>query len=88
MSRTHDVKSWPEQFKALCEGRPFDVRNNDRRYAVGDVVVFNEFDDRKGTRTGRKLRKKITHTLEGVPGGIPPLSGIVYNHVVLGLADE
>ena len=85
--KTYRVKSWPEQFAEIADGRPFDVRKNDRGYAAGDVVEFQEFDDRKGTFTGRKLKRRITHTLEGLPGGIPPLHGVQRGYSVLGLEE-
>lgn len=84
--KTHHLKSWPEQFEAILGGRPFDVRRDDRRFAVGDEIVFEEFDDRKGTLTGRQIKKTVTHTLEGVAGGIPPLRGVHSGYVVLGFA--
>ncbi len=39
MSRTHTLKTWPEPFAAIKDGRKrFEYRKNDRGYAVGDVI--------------------------------------------------
>lgn len=44
---THDLKSWPESFRATLTGRKrFEVRKDDRspRFEPGDVVRLREFD--------------------------------------------
>ena len=86
--KIHQLKIWPEFFAAVLDGsKNFDVRYNDRDYQVGDIVLLQEYDDRKGVRTGRQVCKVITYILAGVPGGIPPLAGLNRNYVVLALAD-
>ena len=40
----HAVKAYPEYYKSLAAGdKPFEVRKNDRPYAVGDILAVNEF---------------------------------------------
>ncbi len=40
----HSIKCYPDYFKALKDGaKPFEVRKNDRPYAVGDYLAVNEF---------------------------------------------
>ena len=40
----HSVKCYPNYFQSLKDGtKPFDVRKNDRPYAVGDYLAVNEF---------------------------------------------
>lgn len=86
--RTHEVKCWPEFFELLFTGvKTCEVRYNDRRYAMGNLLVIKEWDDRKGAYTGRQVTKVISHVLEGVPGGIPPLGGLQRNFVALSLKD-
>ena len=84
----HEVKSWPEFFQEISNGKPFDVRKNDRRYTVGDTLRLREYDDRKGSFTGRVIDRRITYIQDGVPGGIPPLAGLARGYSVLGLIPE
>jgi hypothetical protein len=44
MSATHRLKTWPEYYAAIQEGRkPFELRFNDRQFAVGDKLILEEF---------------------------------------------
>lgn len=82
----HDVKSWPEFFAAIRGGKPFDLRQNDRNYRVGDLITFNEYDDQRGRRTGEKEVRKITYVFEGTgPGAMPPCAGLARGYAILGL---
>lgn len=85
----HRVKSWPEYYAPLKDGsKPFELRKNDRNYQVGDVVVFCEFDDRKGKFTGDETPKRITYMLTSTgQGSIPPLHGLMQGYAILGFAD-
>lgn len=45
---THHLKTMPEYFQAVIEGRkPFEVRKNDRGFKVGDRVILEEFEGYK-----------------------------------------
>jgi hypothetical protein len=59
----HDVKSWPELFKATLSGaKTHDMRRaNDRDYRVGDFLLLREFDPSEQRYTGRQLRMRITY---------------------------
>jgi hypothetical protein len=85
--QTHELRSWPECFLAISEGKPFDIRYNDRRFAAGDEITFREYDDRKGTYTGSKCFRKITHVADNPmgSGAIPPLRGLCRGYAILGL---
>lgn len=87
--RTHELKSWPDFFTPILDGtKKFEVRNNDRRFLVGDVLRLREFDDRKGVYTGREVSKRVTYVLEGIgAGSITPLVGIQRGYAVLSLED-
>ena len=52
----HELKTWPEFFTAMWEGRkPFEVRENDREYGVGNTLYLREFDPCKRCKaTGRE----------------------------------
>lgn len=94
--RTHYLKSWPEFFQDMANGRKsFDVRYNDRDYRVGDAIVISEWDAHLSTplnlrdrHTGRKLVGMIT-CVTGCPSGdegsfqtIPPAPNAL---VILGI---
>jgi hypothetical protein len=43
-SKRHQIKCWPEFFDAIQSGvKPFESRENDRDYEVGDTLVLIEF---------------------------------------------
>jgi hypothetical protein len=75
----HPLKTWPEYFQAIVEGRkPFEYRFNDRDppFREGDTLHLREWvpppadfvpadeDDVGGYYTGRELRKRVTYILD------------------------
>jgi hypothetical protein len=88
--KTHELKSWPDYFEPVFHGQKcFELRNNDRRFSVGDRLLIREWDDRTGKYTGREVRKIVSYMLEGVgPGAITPLHGLSRGYVILSLASE
>lgn len=43
----HHLKCWPKYFDLVSKGlKHCEIRRNDRDYAVGDVVVLDEWDPR------------------------------------------
>jgi hypothetical protein len=45
MNRVHDLKCWPEPFRAVVAGtKRHEFRFDDRGYAVGDVLYLYEWD--------------------------------------------
>jgi len=74
MVTEHELKTWPEYFQAIVEGRkPFEYRLNDRDFKVGDVLHLREWvppaeddelDARGGHYTGRELRQVVTYILD------------------------
>ena len=69
MSTVHTLKTWPEHFGALLDGsKTFELRRDDRDFAVGDALVLREWvPDPKsgdgGRYTGRSLDMVVTHIL-------------------------
>lgn len=79
----HDVKCWPPYFGAVAAGdKPFEVRQADRDYRVGDVLLLREWRPDWRDYTGRLVRKRITYRLDGGAFGIEP------GTCVLGLASR
>jgi hypothetical protein len=58
--RTHELKTWPEYFQAVLDGRKtFEIRRNDRGFEVGDRVLLLEWMG--GRYTGRELDRRIVY---------------------------
>ncbi len=77
--RKHELKTWPSFFEALYRGeKTFEVRKNDRDFAVGDVLYLREWDPGKETPrgleewcySGRTLLFEVTYILHGGRFGI------------------
>lgn len=77
----HELKIWPEFLEPKLAGvKPWEYRNNDRGYAVGQLVLFREWDQVLERYTGRaygpcritymlpaRHRVIFTHTEQEVP---------------------
>lgn len=61
----HYLKILPQYYRAVLEERKtFEVRKNDRNFAVGDEVMLTEYDpDYCGGLTGRVWHGVITYLL-------------------------
>lgn len=82
--RTHELKTWPSYFAAVRDGsKTFEVRRNDRDFAVGDVLRLREWDPTKetsrfmlsggferGDYTGLTHEMRVTYVLRGGEFGI------------------
>ena len=72
---THALKTHPEHFAAIISGdKTFEVRYNDRAFAVGDILCLLEWQPLPGGFTGRAAVRRVTHLLdseqfEGVKDG-------------------
>lgn len=76
--RTHELKTWPGPFAEVKAGRKLhEVRDNDRGFAAGDVVVLREWDPTPslytphGYTAAPSLRFTIGHVSEGGTWGLP-----------------
>lgn len=64
--KVHDVKSVSPYYEDVVRGgKSFDVRQNDRDYAVGDALVMRHWN--KERYTGRYTHALITYMIEGPP---------------------
>lgn len=76
--RMHELKCWPVYFKPVLDGtKPFEIRENDRDFKVGDVLHLREWDyGGRGSYTGRETHRRVTYITAWAQEG---------NHVVMGL---
>jgi Domain of unknown function (DUF3850) len=64
--KLHDLKSWPDYFSAVADGRKtFEVRKDDRDFIVGDYLRLREWDPQTKAYTGREVERKITYIFSG-----------------------
>ena len=85
MSRTHHLKTWPEPFQAVLDGRKrHEMRVDDRGFGVGYTLELDEWDPDR-TRvvesdisvqgvtnyTGRKIIADVTYITYGSSFGLP-----------------
>jgi hypothetical protein len=79
----HQLKSWPEFFEAILDGRKkFDLRFDDRGYAQGDILQLREWNPDVERYTGREYSVLVNYVYSSdqalMPGyvclGILPLS--------------
>lgn len=72
--KEHELKTDPLVFEATWTGaKTFEIRFNDREFAVGDILVLRETESsgqamKEGAAlvyTGRELRREVTHVLGG-----------------------
>jgi hypothetical protein len=72
IQRTHYLKTWPEPFTAILDGNKlFEIRKNDRDYAVGDLLVLQEYDPIEKVHTKRSLLVLVTYLVRGGDWGLP-----------------
>lgn len=75
MSRTHELKTWPEPFAAVLAGtKRHEIRVDDRGFAVGDVLVLREWEpepekDAYGFRYAEKPWRKL-YEYDGYTGRV------------------
>lgn len=73
--KTHNLKTHPQYFNAVLNGdNYFELRKNDRDFAVGDTVVLNEYVAptepdmvNAAAFTNRKIEFSISSLLQNVP---------------------
>ena len=82
---THELKTWPEPFEAVWRDRKrYEIRKNDRGFAVGDVLVLHEWRPRlhgvfpqtvgmdgNAHYTGRVIRTEVEYMTDGGAWGLP-----------------
>ena len=71
----HELKIWPEFLEPKLAGvKPWEYRNNDRGYAVGQRVLFREWNPDEKRYTGRAYGPcRITYLL-------PVRDRVIFSH--------
>jgi hypothetical protein len=77
----HDLKTWPQFFRAVVDGsKTFELRLDDRSYAVGDELLLREWDPDSHAYTGRFVTRRVTYVLRDATH-----FGLVSGFVILGM---
>ncbi len=82
-THTHELKVNPQFWDGLESGnKPFEIRRNDRKFSVGDVLVLRRYDPAFGY-SGEQCRRVVTYVLasEDLPVALMP------GYVALGLSN-
>ncbi len=65
----HELKCWPPYYYFIYQGiKTFELRNNDRNFQTGDMIVLKEYQPNKKIYTGREMILRITFMLTKYPG--------------------
>jgi predicted RNA-binding protein with PUA-like domain len=66
--RVVELKTWKEFFKPIEDGvKSWEIRNNDRNFQVGDMLILWEYDKETQKYTGRFLIRRVTLVAENLP---------------------
>lgn len=78
----HHLKVWPHFYDGLLDGsKTYEVRRNDRGFAVDDILVFHDWNQDTSTYTTRSLLyAKVLSILEDAPG-------LIDGYVILSLSE-
>lgn len=88
MTIKYRLKSWPEFFDKIIEGRKtHDIRRcDDRHFEVGDLLVLQEFDNQAKIYTGREVEVEVTYiTSDSHPCALSPMA-LTRNFCILSIA--
>ncbi len=74
----HELKIYPTYFEDVISGKKkFEIRKNDRKYRVGDILILKEWDNIK--YSGREARAEVIYLIDDKFVGIQP------GYVVMGI---
>ncbi|MDU7031650.1 DUF3850 domain-containing protein [uncultured Robinsoniella sp.] len=74
----HELKIYPKYFEDVISGKKkFEIRKNDRKYCVGDVLLLKEWDNIK--YSGKEVKAEVIYLLDDKFIGIQP------GYVVMGI---
>jgi len=65
----HELKAWPELFKAVKEGRKrFEYRKDDRGFDKGHYLILFEYVPEKKAYTGAHVKALVLSIWRDIPG--------------------
>lgn len=74
----HELKIYPKYFEDIISGKKkFEIRKNDRKFRVGDILILKEWDNIK--YSGREARAEVIYLIDDKFAGIQP------GYVVMGI---
>lgn len=77
----HELKIYPKYFEDVLSGKKkFEIRKDDRKFRIGDVLVLKEWDNIK--YSGREAKAKVIYLIDDKFVGIQP------GYVVMGIELE
>lgn len=81
----HELKIWPEYFEAVAsKKKTFDLRKNDRGFAIGDILKLKEWAPSGKFYTGREEIRQISYILEHqAKAGCAATFGLQDGYVIL-----
>ena len=80
----HDLKCWPQWFQPVLDGeKPFDVREDDRGFSVGDQLHLQEWDPMTEEYTGRTCTVEVTYIMDR-----PEYPGVAGPHRLLSWMED
>jgi ParB family chromosome partitioning protein len=69
---THHLKTIQPFFEDIWDGiKKFELRKNDRKFKVNDILILREWDDKKNVLIGHRIKARITYILENFDGIAP-----------------
>lgn len=78
--KVHQLKTWADYWHAVYTGeKTFEVRKDDRGFAVDDVLVLDEWDPIEQNYSSNRVYRAVSYVLPGGQFGIEP------GYVVMGL---
>ena len=67
--KAHELKTWPEYFTSIDLGlKNFEIRENDRGFDEGDLLVLKEWNPHTKAYTGRIITAVVTFLLDDLSG--------------------
>lgn len=67
-----ELKTWPQFYSEVEANRKrYEIRKDDRPFAVGSVLHLREWDPATGAYTGRECRRVVAYLMRDYPGLAP-----------------
>jgi hypothetical protein len=66
----HELKIEPQYFDAVQNGsKRFEIRKDDRGFAVGDILSLREYNVENQTYSGRRIQVRVTYLMSAALDG-------------------